>query len=378
MTPNSADALGNKDTVNKALALLLHLFSAYALPVAIGLMSLVSLFTWEPSYTVSEPQALELRAIKTDATVKSPQEALSLLQSVPATKVIDTELSEAPVWLSFTVEPGAGDLRRTVEFPSRHASTLACWGGPELKPMGSASLKKGSGTVREIKSGYALDLNPEAIGNQIVCRVESVGPARISALQWRSEDLQVSAFEFHRKSGLLDGGLMLLAVFVAITALINRNSLYLIFAAWLVVNLRMGALTGGWDSQWLGNAVPADWMLRVRAVTMAIFYVLSVGLFGALFTEDLAKLRAQMLLRVIQWSCIPLLVLAIVLPYKTFLPLLWVSTGVTIGVVVLALTIILIKTRSQVAMWYTASIGITLAASLVEDRKSTRLNSSHQ
>ena len=57
MTPNTADALGNKDTVNKALALLLHLFSAYALPVVIGLASLVSLFVWKTQYAIAEPQA---------------------------------------------------------------------------------------------------------------------------------------------------------------------------------------------------------------------------------------------------------------------------------------------------------------------------------
>lgn len=367
MTPNSADALTNKDTVNNALALLLHLFSAYAMPVAIGLLTLVSLSVWKTHYTVGEPQVLEVRATRTETTVKSPQEALALLQSAAATQVIDTELSEAPVWLSFTVEPSANlEQARTVEFPSRHAANLACWGGSDLKLLGSAGMTQGVGAIRDVKAGYALDLTSEEIGRPIVCRVESVGPARISAALWRSEDLQTSALEFHRKSGLLDGGLMILAVFVLATALINRNSLYLIFAAWLVVNLRMGALTGGWDSQWLGNEVPADWVLRMRAVTMAVFYVLSVGLFGALFSQDLTRLRAILLLRITQWSCIPLLVLSVVLPYKAFLPFLWVSTGLTIGVVVLALAIILIKTKSQVAMWYSASIGITLAASLVE------------
>ena len=56
----------------------------------------------------------------------------------------------------------------------------------------------------------------------------------------------------------LVGGIIVLALFVFITALINRNTTYILFSAWLVVNLRMAALSAGWDQQWLGRTIPYD------------------------------------------------------------------------------------------------------------------------
>ena len=151
-----------------------------------------------------------------------------------------------------------------------------------------------------------------------------------------------------------------------IAALINRNGLYVLFAAWLVVNLRMGALSAGWDSQWLGNSVPQDWLLRMRLITTAVYYVLTVTLFKVLFRDDLTKVGSLWLLRIAQWTCLPLLLLSGVMPYQSYLPFLWVSTGLSIGVLVYFLARILQKTRSRVAMWYSASISITLVASLYE------------
>jgi diguanylate cyclase (GGDEF)-like protein/PAS domain S-box-containing protein len=366
LTNNTEILPKRPDQVNQALEFLLHSFSAYALPVVIGLLSLLSLFVWKSQYGAVEPQQLEIQVLKTGSPIATPQEAAALLQNAATVQYVDTELSEAPYWLAFTPKGSASGKPLSVEFPSRHTAKLSCWGGPGLLPLGSASQTQVSGDLRKVKSGFELTLATGVLNHPVVCCVESVGPARISTSLWASEDLQTSTQEFHRKSGLLDGGILILAVFVLITALINRNGLYLIFAAWLVVNLRMGALSAGWDTQWLGNDVPAEWLLRMRLVTTAIYYVLSITLFGTLFSEDLTKVRALLLLRIAQWSCVPLLILSFFLSYQSYLPFLWVSTGLSIALMVLALTIILSKSRSQVALWYTASIAITIAASLVE------------
>ena len=67
-----------------------------------------------------------------------------------------------------------------------------------------------------------------------------------------------------------DWRLMVLAAFVLITAIILRSGTYVLFAAWLVVNLRMAALSGGWDAQWLGRSVPQDWLLLVSGVATVL------------------------------------------------------------------------------------------------------------
>ena len=373
LTQKSENPAKHPDQISRVLELVLYLFSAYALPVVIGLLSLLSLFFWQTQYNIIDASPLDFRVVKLPEA-RTPQQMLPVLNSAPMVRYQDTELSEVPYWLMFKapkvipagISAENAPTQLSVEFPSRHSAKLACWGGPALAPLGSGNQFKTTGAIKEVKSGFALNLPTDTLGTDIVCSVESVGPARISAALWQAGDLELSAQEFHRKSGLLDGGILILAVFVLITALINRSGLYMIFAAWLIVNLRMGALSAGWDSQWLGNSVPNDWLLRLRLVTTAIYYLLSITLFSSLFADDLRKVRAIVLLRIAQWSCIPLLVLSTLLSYQAYLPFLWVTTGLSIGLMILGLTIILLKTRSKVAMWYSASIAITIAASLME------------
>ena len=64
------------------------------------------------------------------------------------------------------------------------------------------------------------------------------------------------------------------------------------------------------------------------------------------------------------WPMLPLLLLSATLSYASFLPLIWVSTAFNIIVLVFFLGRILWLTRSRVAMWYAASITITLFATL--------------
>ncbi len=99
---------------------------------------------------------------------------------------------------------------------------------------------------------------------------------------------------------------------------------------------------------------------------MATYYVLTYTLFTRLFRDDLKRVGHERLLRAAQWSCLPLLLFAVVLPYQQFLPYLWLTTAFGIGVLAFFLFRILFSMRSKVAMWYSASLGIALFASLYE------------
>jgi len=354
------------DNLNQGLDRLLYALSTYALPIVIGLASLLALFTWKTQYPVVDPQQLEIQVLKESVDVVEPAQALALLRESPISPFHDTRLSVAPVWFSFVIPKEVETTPLMVEFPSRHAMNIACWDARTLKALGNGNHQGTTGGISAVKAGFALELSPALKNEQVLCRTSAIGPARISALIWRANDLQTSAQEFHRKSGLLDGGIIVLAIFVLIAALINRNALYVLFAAWLVVNLRMGALSAGWDSQWLGNSVPQDWLQRMRLITTAVYYVLAVTLFKVLFRDDLTKVGSLFLLRIAQWTCLPLMLLSAFMTYQSYLPFLWVSTGLSIGVMVFFLTRILQKTRSRVAIWYSAAISITIVSSLYE------------
>jgi diguanylate cyclase (GGDEF)-like protein len=72
------------------------------------------------------------------------------------------------------------------------------------------------------------------------------------------------------------------------------------------------------------------------------------------------------LLQLAQWSCLPLLLLALILPFSSYLPYMWLSTILSISVLGFYMARILLVTRSAVAIWYSLSLGIALFASLYE------------
>ena len=352
--------------LNPQLETCIYILSTFVTPLALAFLSLVAMFAWDTQYPASEPKNLEVKVLQGSSALTDPTVALQLVTEQPLTPYRETHLSEDAFWLAISV-PAANSLEpRSLEFPSRHISDIACWEGRTLSAIGAASRQSGNGRLESVKAGFGLALKPAIEATNVLCRIQSVGPARLSAKLWSTADLRTSTREFHRKSGLLDGGIIVLALFVMVTAMVNRSGLYLLFAAWLVVNLRMGALSVGWDTQWLGNLVPQDWIQRLRLVTTSVYYLLTASLFSTLFNEDLKALKSRKLLRLGQWSCIPLLILSAVLSYREYLPLLWISTGLCICILIYYLAQILIKSRSRVAIWYSAGIAITLIASFSE------------
>ena len=345
---------------------LLYELSTYAVPMAVLVISLIALISWEKPRPETYAEQLQLRVIKEADDVHTPAQALARLQDAPAVEHQDTRLSETPFWYTFVIQPAAGDAPIMLEFPSRHAMATVCWDAKTLQKLGEGSRTGTEGQISQVKAGFALSLAPTASTTQVLCRTNSVGPARLAVLQWPASQLEISSDLFHRNSGLLDGGLILLSLSFLLAALINRKSIYVLLAAWLVINLRLGALSAGWDSQWLGHTVPEDWLSRMRLVTIAVYYVLTMTLFRTLFNEEIPKLGYPRLIRLAEWISVPLLLCSMVLPYKSFLPVMWISAAIGIVVVVFFLVRLMILKRSAVAIWYSASIAIILITTFYE------------
>jgi diguanylate cyclase (GGDEF)-like protein len=340
-----------------SLDALIYGLSAYGLPVAIAALTALALAAWEPHYRVAAAQALELRVLEERGAALDPPRAAELLRSRVRVAHHDTRLSESPFWFGFAARPG------DVELPSRHALDTECWDAETLEPLGRASRAAQSGRLRAVKAGFAFGV---AAPSAILCRATFAGPARISALQWGHGELDDSVQHFHRSAGLLEGGLLVLAAFVLVTGLINRNSLYVLFAAWLVASLRMGAISAGWDTQWVERAVPPDWILPARQLTIAAYYVLTYALFRRLFRDDLRHIGHAWALGVAQVLCVALLAAALLLPFARFLPFVWATTAVGIAMLAFLLARILVVTRSKVALWYSASLTVVLFAGFYE------------
>lgn len=350
--------------IPKGLDWVSHAIAFYAIPIAIALISLAALFEWDDLYSARPEYPLDLHVLAPTAEELSVSDARQKLSTAPVTRYYNTHLSEQPIWFGFHLHETSSPVPLIVEFPSRHAVKIACWDGTSLLPLGDSSSKYPSDTLYAVKAGFAL--KPGAAEKDVICRGSFVGPARLSADAWLATNLDVATRNFHRQSGLIDGGLLMLAMFVLISGLFNRQSLYLLFAAWLVVTVRLSATSGGWDDQWLNHAVPADWLSLGRSFTRAAWALLTVTIFKQLFHEDLVKLRFVFPITVLQWLCMLLFVAAAFLPRSSFLPIMWVLGVVWVPFFIFSLARIIVKTRKTVAYLYAASLTVTLGSTFLE------------
>ena len=341
----------------------LRIFAYYIIPIGIGLISLLALVFWQNQYSVSDDVKLSMQVVAPDGPALAPAIALDRLHQAQPVTAYNTRLSEAPVWFAFhTLDRASG--ADVIEFPSRHAIDLACWDAATLQSLGAASRSLSLPSLSIVKAGFALQL--ARLPGQVLCRAHFSGPAQLTVRQWPNKQFALSIEQYHRKSGLLDGGMIVLALFVLVTALINRQVLYVLFAGWLILNLRIGALSGGWDIQWLGQVVPASWLLLSRAVTITLYGIATLTLYQTLLRDNPAYFRYRWPLRVMQWAALPMLIAAVALPYRIFLPILWCMCLVCFSMMTIGLVHIIVETRTRVALWFAASFGITFVAQLAE------------
>src|SRR5690606_6454584 len=147
---------------------------------------------------------------------------------------------------------------------------------------------------------------------------------------------------------------------------INREGRYVVFAAWLIGNLRLGALSMGWDIQWLERAISPEWLPTVRQLSMATYYFLTYTLFSQFFRSELRRIGYGWLLRVVLYNGVLLFALALILPYSTFLPVMWGLVAIGVAGVVFFLTRLLIIVRSRIALWYSLALTLVLIATFGE------------
>ena len=337
--------------------------SIYLIPLIMVAVSLAALFLWDDLYSASPDRRLVLHVLPPSSRVVPLEDVQKQLAAVPGNKQYENKLSEVPVWFGVRAS-SAPDSINIMEFPSRHIVNMACWDGVSLSPLGHTAGSTLVGALLRVKAGFALKLDRPT--QEVICQASFQGPARLTADLWSADQLDISAQDFHRKSGLLDGGMIVFAIFVLLTALINRQNLYVVFAAWLIVSLRISATSGGWDVQWLNHEVPPEWLALGRSVTRAIWALLTVTLFRALFHDDLKKTRTGVLVTIAEWLCLALLVAAFVLPRSFFLQTMWVVGTTALLLLMVSLGRIVFKTRSRVALWYAASLTVTFLSGLSE------------
>ncbi len=352
--------------VTRPIDWLLNRFTYLVVPVFAACATVMLIYQQDLLYADDGPESVSFRVLEDRQNSLSPDAARELIASSPASYDFTTQRAEHRFWLLISLR-AAESGRTAVEFPSRHLRSVECRDAKSLALLGAATRDATVGHFYAIKAGFALHLaRNDVMPAALLCNTSFSGPAHITVRTWVPEQLLNSERRFHVAAGLLEGGLFTLAFFTLVMAAINREARYVLLTIWLVLNLRLATLTLGWDVQWLGFAIPTTWIVPVRQLTIAAYYLVTCLLFYQYFRLDLVRLGYAGVLRAAMLVGIALFIAAVAMPFSSFLPVMWVTVSIGISIGILLLAGILLHHPTRSAVYFSCAMGAALLATMAE------------
>ncbi|MDN5842453.1 MAG: bifunctional diguanylate cyclase/phosphodiesterase [Alcaligenaceae bacterium] len=338
-----------------------YLISHYLIPLAIVLGALISSLMLPSLYPQTSGRVLPVHMLETPipAGQTLAQTALKLADE-PAH--FTRYRPPGAAWFLFDLPTPATEQTDRLYLPTPSATNLACWSADGQSPgqaIGQAGRTAHEGAIRPVQQGFTIDVADLQRPASILCTVDIALADTVSIGLWQHADLTAYFSRLSRGIGVLEGGLMTLALFLVVIALTTREWTYVLLAAWLIGNMRLGAWALGWDIQWLGIEIPATTMPMVRKLTVAAYYFLTYNLFTQLFSSSLSAVSRRRLLATGAWSGLMLLVAALMLPYVWFQPIMFLAAWLGTGLIAVNLVYALVRMHSRVWLWYI--IGLCLA-----------------
>ena len=160
---------------------------------------------------------------------------------------------------------------------------------------------------------------------------------------------------------MLEGVVLTVSMGLMLVAAATRKWLYVLFAGWLVGNLRLTALSLGWDTLWLGQAVPESLVPLMRSLTIALYYILTYALFTQIFKSELLNVGYHRLQSAGRLSGVVLLAAALGLSYEHFLPFMWVMVALAVCLAAWLLALVIQQTRSSQVIWHSVALAVVVA-----------------
>jgi diguanylate cyclase (GGDEF)-like protein len=330
-------------------------------PLMIVVLSLMAVSKWHSTPNSAESVNPFFRIIEESSESNAPSLALKKLQTTDPVRSFETKRAETPFWILLDTP---SNKKNVLELPSRHAIYLQCFTADAAHTaIGSADRTNAIGLVAQSKAGFMIE---SGASTQMLCKAQFKGPALVTVFEINRLDLENSSDQWNRNAGLLEGGMLTLAAFVLVVAIINRNLTYFIFSLWLVFNYRLAAISAGWDFTWFSYSIPGSVLFQIRHASSAILYLLTVLLLTELFSDEFKRVTKPIIAKSLLISAALLLVCSFALSYHAYLPVMWFVIGVGILIIGYLLAQVVIKTRSRAAMWFATAIGFGLFSTLFE------------
>ena len=292
--------------------------------------------------------------------------AFNYLKEASIQNFLRTNLDESPYWIRIELKESLLKNDHSLLFFSRHVSSMTCWTDSTtgFSELGSVSSFLQS-SFRYRNGAWIISDSLLTNANNLICRIQFIGPASLSIYNQRNFNLEESIVQFERKKGFLEGGLVLMMGLTFVAALLNRSVLFLCSGFWLFGSLSLGGMSMGWDHQFFSYQIPLDFLPRFRMIGITIYFSSTLLLASNLF-ENFKRDSWTPIVRILQIACVCLATLAVLAPYRIFLVVLW---PLTLLACVIALFVVLqnfLMRRDAVSGYYLAGMAITLLGAISE------------
>src|SRR5699024_3190774 len=225
-----------------------------------------------------------------------------------------------------------------------------CWNAHTMTRLDASKQAEPVHHINPGKRGIMLAISAAPPIQHLLCHARFTQPAPVTASLWSTDNYQSMSSKFDYNLGMLQGGVLTLAILWLMIALITREGAYALLAVWLVANLRLGAFVIGWDGQWLGYLLPTDWLPLLRNLTASIYYLFTVVLLSRLLHANGHELYPQ-LLNVTKLSSLVILALGFIMPGQWFWPMLGITASLALVATLVLLAEAWSRARFAVRFW---------------------------
>ncbi len=253
----------------------------FLLPLLAGLIAIGS--AWLLPAHVHPTQGQGLATQFAPGPFESPLKAAAALQSLPTR--LSKNIPVGPHWLLAELDtPSQPDIPPTsvLLIPTATITPPVCWLFNGNHPGQLTPLTFQLGIL-----GYSAGMPGTTAANRVLCEVQQFIPGALAIQQWSLPAFSAASGQHAYAMGMLTGGLLLLIAFIAIVSITTHDHLYVLLAAWMLCNVRLGAWALGWDHFWLEHTLSPPNLIASRNLVVLFAFTLTWLLFSRLFRHNL-------------------------------------------------------------------------------------------
>ncbi len=307
-----------------------------------------------PLLRLTEFQAIALSEFPVDAL--DPKVISTVRSQHRSTNGDLMRQTDSPVLVRFEFQSPAESNRLIVELDRIRAAKARMWLG-NVHIEGKSILDGGL-------AEYVVERNGRGLASKIELKEHSRVelfllfkadmPARTSLTIWSHEQYPSVVSDFDGTGGVLYGSLLVLGLFAALIAVINKDRTFWIFSGVALTSLRVAAVNGGWDAYWLGFELTSRYIYLGLQLSLIAHAVLVIELFREIFRPSLSPLETRSF-SILQYALLSASVIAVLAPLPIFLAVCWTLSGIGMVILLLSTAAICFRKPSATAFLYAAS-----------------------